>query len=167
MLRDICGRRPKVHPDAYVDQAALIIGDVTLEGGVNIWPGAVLRGDVEPIRVGRGASVQDGTVVHTDPGYPVEIGTDCTIAHGCIIHGCRIGNGSLIAMGAIILTGAEVGEGCLIGAGALVPEGKTIPNGSVAIGMPARVVRSVTDDDRSRMRATSEAYQRLMLMHKR
>lgn len=166
MLRDFCGRKPRVHPDAYVDEAALIIGEVVVEQGVNIWPGAILRGDIEPIRVGRGTSVQDGTVIHTDPGHPVEIGEECTIAHGCILHGCRVGRGSLIAMGAIILTGAEVGERCLIGAGALIPEGKTIPSGSVAMGMPAKVVRPVAKEDLERIRAANEAYQRLMRMHK-
>jgi carbonic anhydrase/acetyltransferase-like protein (isoleucine patch superfamily) len=166
MLRKFKGKRPRVHRDAYVDRAALIIGDVTLEEGVNVWPGAVLRGDIEPIRVGKATSIQDGAVVHTDPGFPVDIGNGCTIAHGCIIHGCRIGNGSLIAMGAILLTGAVVGERCIIGAGALLPEGKSIPSGSVAMGMPAKVIRSVIEEDLSRMRATNEAYQRLMLAHK-
>jgi carbonic anhydrase/acetyltransferase-like protein (isoleucine patch superfamily) len=166
MLRSFRGNRPRVHHDSYVDKAALIIGDVTLEEGVNVWPGAVLRGDVEPIRVGKATSIQDGAVVHTDPGFPVDIGNGCTISHGCIIHGCRIGNGSLIAMGAILLTGAVVGERCIIGAGALLPEGKSIPSGSVAMGMPAKVIRSVIEEDLSRMRATNEAYQRLMLAHK-
>jgi carbonic anhydrase/acetyltransferase-like protein (isoleucine patch superfamily) len=162
VLKEFCGRKPKVHPDAYVDEAALIIGEVVVEEGANIWPGVVLRGDIEPIHIGRGTSIQDCTVMHTDPGYPVEIGKECTIAHGCIIHGCRVGNGSLVAMGAIILTGAEVGEGCLIGAGALLPEGKVIPSGSVALGMPAKVVRPVANEDLARIRATNEAYQRLM-----
>jgi carbonic anhydrase/acetyltransferase-like protein (isoleucine patch superfamily) len=162
MLRSFCGKEPKVHPDAYVDAAAIVIGKVTLEEGVNVWPGAVLRGDIEPIYVGKGTSIQDGTVVHTDPGYHVEISEDCTVAHRCIIHGCRIGKGSLIAMGAIILTGAEVGERCLLGAGALLPEGKKIPSGSVAMGMPARVARQVTEEDLSRMKTTNEAYRWLM-----
>jgi carbonic anhydrase/acetyltransferase-like protein (isoleucine patch superfamily) len=121
---------------------------------------------IEPIRIGKGTSIQDGAVIHTDPSYPVDIGDECTIAHGCIIHGCRIGSGSLIAMGAILLTGAVVGERCLIGAGALLPEGKEIPNGSVAMGMPAKIIRSVGEEDLSRMRATNEAYQRLVLAHK-
>jgi len=145
-----------------VDEAALIIGDVVIEERVNIWPGAVLRGDIEPIYVGRGTSIQDCTVIHTDPGYPVEIGEECTIAHGCIIHGCRVGRGSLIAMGAILMTGAEVGERCLIGAGALLTEGKTIPSGSVAMGIPAKLIRLVTKEDLARIGATNEAYQRLM-----
>lgn len=166
MLRDFCGKKPSVHSGAYVDEAALIIGDVVLEEGVNVWPGAVLRGDIERIRVGRRTSIQDGAVVHTDPGYPVDIGEGCTIAHRCIIHGCRVGSGSLIAMGAILLTGAVVGEGCIVGAGALLPEGKAIGKGSVAMGMPARVVRGVGEGDLSRMRETNEAYQRLMRAHK-
>lgn len=167
MLREFCGKRPVVHPDAYVDEAALVIGDVLVEEGANIWPGVVIRGDVEPIHVGRRVSVQDGTVVHTDPGYAVDVGDDTTIAHGCIIHGCKIGRGSLIAMGATILTGAVVGEGCIVGAGALIPEGKTLPPDSVALGVPARVVRTTSEEDKGRIRSTGEAYQRLMRLHRR
>lgn len=166
-MRDFCGKKPKVHPGAYLDRAAIVIGDVTLDEGANVWPGSVLRGDVEPIRIGKWVSIQDGTVVHTDPGFPVEIGEGSTVAHGCIIHGCRVGNGCLIAMGAIILTGASVGDRCIMGAGALLPEGRAIPSGSVAMGMPARVVRPVSDDDLSRMKATNEAYRHLMLRHRR
>ncbi len=166
MLRGFGGKFPRVHRDAYVDEAALIIGDVALEEGANVWPGAVLRGDIEPIRIGKWTSVQDGTIVHTDPGYPVDVGEGCTIAHRCIIHGCRIGSGTLIAMGAILLTGSVVGERCLVGAGALLPEGKEIPSASVALGIPAKVIRAVGEEDLSRMRATNEAYRRLMLAHR-
>lgn len=166
MMREFCGKKPRVHGDAYVDEAALVIGDVVLEAGVNVWPGAVLRGDIERISVGKGTSIQDGAVIHTDPGYPVDIGDGCTIAHRCIIHGCKVGSGSLIAMGAILLTGAAVGERCIVGAGALLPEGKTIPNESVAMGMPAKVIRSINETDLSRMRETNEAYQRLMHAHR-
>lgn len=166
MLRDFCGKKPRVHGGAYVDEAALVIGDVVLEDEVNVWPGAVLRGDIERISVGRGTSIQDGAVIHTDPGFPVEIGEGCTIAHRCIVHGCTVGSGSLIAMGAILLTGAVVGERCIIGAGALLPEGKTVAKESVAMGMPAKVIRNVGEVDLSRMRETNEAYRRLMLAHK-
>ncbi len=165
MLREHCGKKPKVHGEAYVDDAALLIGDVTVESEANIWPGAILRGDIEPIHVGIGASVQDGAIIHTDPGYRAEIGENCTIAHRCIIHGCKVGRGSLVAMGAILLTGVEVGEDCLIGAGALLPEGMVVPPRTVAMGIPAKIVRTVTEKDLSRIRATNQAYRRLMLTH--
>lgn len=165
MIRNLGDRKPSMHPGAFVHEAAVVIGDVIMEEGANVWPGAVLRGDVEKITIGRGVSIQDCTVVHSDPGFPVSIGDWTTVAHGCVIHGCKIGRQTLIAMGAIVLTGAEVGDSCALGAGALVPEGKIIPSGSIAMGMPAKVVRKVEEKDLVRVREANSAYQKLMKMY--
>jgi carbonic anhydrase/acetyltransferase-like protein (isoleucine patch superfamily) len=165
VIRNLGERKPSVHSGAFVHEAAVVIGDVRMEEGANVWPGAVLRGDVEKITIGRGASIQDCTVVHTDPGFPVSIGDWTTVAHGCVIHGCRVGKQTLIAMGAIVLTGAEVGDNCIFGVGALVPEGRVIPNRSIAMDMPAKVVRKVEEKDLVRIRETNGAYQKLMRMY--
>lgn len=127
--------------DFYIAPGAAIIGDVRLAKGASIWFNAVLRGDNEPITVGAGSNVQDGCVIHTDPGFPVEIGEGVTIGHNAIIHGCSIGSGSLIGMGATVLNGARIGEQCLIGANSLVREGMVVPDGTLVIGVPARIVR--------------------------
>lgn len=162
MIQELLGIKPQIDPRAFVHEKAVVIGDVVLEEGVNVWPGAVLRGDIERIIVKSGASIQDGVVIHTDMGYPANVGKGTVIGHGCIIHGCRIGNNTLVGMGAIVLTGAEVGDDCVIGAGALIPEGKTVPSGSVMIGIPAKNVRSTEDRDRERIRETAAAYQELV-----
>jgi len=156
-----------IHASAFVHEMASIIGDVLVKEEANIWPFAVLRGDIERITIGRRVSIQDGSVLHTDPGFPTLVDDGCTVGHGCILHGCQVGKNTLIGMGAIILTGAKIGEGCIVGAGALVPEGKEIPESSVVIGVPAKVVRAVEDRDRERIRRTSEAYLGLMKMYKK
>lgn len=138
-------RAPRVPASGrfYVAPGAVLIGDVRLDEDVSIWFNAVLRGDNEPIILRRGCNVQDGCVVHTDPGYPVEIGEDVTVGHNATIHGCRIGKGSLVGMGATILNGAQIGERCLIGAGALVRENMVVPDGSLVLGVPAQIVRTL------------------------
>ena len=130
-----------VHPDAT------IIGDVVLEDGANVWPGAVLRGDVERIVLGSHSSFQDNSVAHTDPGFPIVIGPDCVIGHQVIVHGAIIGARCLIGMGSTLLNGCEIGEECIVGANALVTQGKKLPPRSLIIGSPAKVVREVTDED--------------------
>ncbi|WP_077963612.1 gamma carbonic anhydrase family protein [Ensifer adhaerens] len=138
-------REPRVPADGryYIAPGAVVIGDVQLEEDVSIWFNAVLRGDNEPIILGRGCNIQDGCVVHTDPGYPVEIGDDVTVGHNATIHGCRIGKGSLVGMGATILNGARIGDRCLIGAGALVRKNMVVPDGSLVLGVPAQIVRTL------------------------
>lgn len=129
--------------DFWVAPNAQVMGKVIIESGVGIWFGAVLRGDNEIITVGEGTNIQENTIIHTDPGYPVSIGKNCTIGHGAIVHGCTIGENSLIGMGATVLNGAVIGKNCLIGAGALVTEGKVIPDGALVVGMPAKVAREL------------------------
>jgi carbonic anhydrase/acetyltransferase-like protein (isoleucine patch superfamily) len=152
-------RHPEVEPSAWVAPDAAIIGSVYLGPRASVWFGAVLRGDTEAIVVGEGTNVQDNAVLHTDAGFPLAIGRDCTIGHKAILHGCRIGDETLIGMGATVLNGARIGRNCLIGAGALVTEGKEIPDGSLVMGMPAKVVRTLDAAAIEGLRASARGYQ--------
>ncbi|MEM6463621.1 MAG: gamma carbonic anhydrase family protein [Pseudomonadota bacterium] len=138
--------RPKL-PDGFcwVAETAIVIGDVALGEDVGVWFGSVLRGDTEPIVVGRGSNIQENCVLHTDKDFPLSVGEGCTIGHKAILHGCTIGNNSLVGMGATVLNGARIGNNCLIGAGALVTEGKEIPDNSLVIGAPAKVARMLDE----------------------
>ena len=142
----------------FVAETALLVGKVVLEADVGIWFGAVLRGDNEPITVGRGSNVQDNCVLHTDMGYPLTIGDGCTIGHRAMLHGCRIGENSLVGMSATILNGAVIGRNCLIGAGALVTEGRHIPDNSLVLGAPGKVVRELDAAAIAGLRRSAEAY---------
>jgi len=149
---------PEIDPSAFVADTATVLGKVTLAANVSVWFGATLRGDNEPITVGTGSNVQEGTVMHTDPGYPLVIGNNVTIGHQAMLHGCTVGDGSLIGIQAVILNGARIGKGCLVGAGALVTEGKQFPDGSLILGSPAKVVRQLTQEDQLRMEASAASY---------
>ncbi len=142
----------------WVAENAIVLGNVILGEDASVWFNVVIRGDNEPIRVGARTNLQDGCVLHSDPGFPLTIGEDCTIGHMVMLHGCSIGAGSLIGIGAIVLNGAKIGEGCLIGAGALIPEGKEIPSGSVVFGSPGKIVRQLTSEDKDRMRRGAAHY---------
>ncbi|WP_420596971.1 gamma carbonic anhydrase family protein [Deinococcus sp.] len=131
---------PEIHPSAFVAPSADVIGQVTVAADASVWFGAVLRGDVEAIRVGEGSNVQDGAVLHTDPGFPCTLETDVTVGHRAIVHGAVCETGSLVGMGAVMLTGSRLGRGAVLGAGALLPEGREVPAGMLAVGLPARVV---------------------------
>ncbi len=161
MLRSYRGRQPVVHPSAYVDESAQVIGDVEIGAESSLWMNVVLRGDVNYIRIGERSNVQDGTVVHVmHDTHPTIIGNDVTIGHGAIVHGCRVGHRVLIGMGAIVLTGVEIGEDVIVAAGALVTEGTVIPSRSLVMGMPATVTRSLRDTDLASIRAHAENYVR-------
>jgi len=138
---------PQIDPTAYVFETAVLIGDVRMAPNSSVWPNAVLRADNDPIFLGEGSNVQDGSVLHTDIGHPLVIGKNVTIGHQVMLHGCTIGDRSLIGMQAIILNGARIGRNCLIGAGALVPEGKEIPDNSMVLGSPGKIVRTFTEED--------------------
>ena len=159
MICGLDGVVPDIHADAWVAPSAVLIGRVVLEEASSIWFGAVLRGDNEEIRVGAGSNVQENCVLHTDMGFPLAIGRDCTIGHMAMLHGCSIGRGSLIGMGAILLNGCRIGEGCLIGAGALITEGKFIPDGSLVMGAPGKVVRSLDAAARTKLLQSAAGYQ--------
>lgn len=145
--------------DYWIAPSADVIGDVLLESASSIWFGAVLRGDNERITLGEGSNIQENAVLHTDMGFPLTIGANCTIGHKAMLHGCTIGEGSLIGMGAIVLNGARIGKGCLIGAGALVTEGKEIPDGMLVVGAPAKPVRELDGDARATLVASAKEYQ--------
>jgi len=158
MIYELDGSAPQIGPGAWVAPSADLMGRVVLEEDASVWFGAVLRGDNEEIRVGRGSNVQDGCVLHTDMGYPLVIGPDCTVGHKAILHGCILEAGVLVGMGAVVLNGARIGAGSLIGAGALVTEGKEIPPGSLVMGQPGRVVRSLDDAARDRLLQSAAHY---------
>lgn len=160
MIYALDGISPQIDPTAWVAPDANVIGRVVLAAESSIWFGATLRGDNEEIRVGPGSNVQEGCVLHTDIGYPLVIGANCTIGHKAILHGCTIGAGSLIGMGAIVLNGARIGRGCLIGAGALVTEGKEIPDGALIMGAPGKVVRLLDEAGIERLLASADGYRR-------
>lgn len=149
---------PKIHPTAWVAPGARLIGNVILEAGASVWFNAVLRGDNEPITIGRNSNVQDGCVLHTDPGFPLTLGENVTLGHAAIVHGCTVGDGALIGMGATVLNGAKIGEGALIGANALVPEGREIQAGAMALGAPAKVIRELPEAQRLALAETAKRY---------
>jgi carbonic anhydrase/acetyltransferase-like protein (isoleucine patch superfamily) len=149
---------PEIDPDAWVAPDANVIGRVILGAEASVWFGATLRGDNEPITVGAGTNVQENCVFHTDMGYPLTIGRDCTIGHKAMLHGCTIGDETLVGMGATVLNGARIGRNCLIGAGALVTEGKEIPDGSLVIGAPAVVRRTLDAAAIEGLRASARHY---------
>jgi len=144
--------------DYWVAPDAVAIGKVTLGRGVGVWFGAVLRGDNEPIAIGDGTNIQEHTIIHTDPGKPVTVGSGCTVGHRATLHGCTIGDNTLVGMGATILNGAVIGNDCLIGAGALVTEGKVVPDGSLVMGMPAKVVRPLDEAAIEGLRTSARNY---------
>ncbi len=164
-IRMFKGKKPIVDPSAFIDETALIIGDVTIHREVSLWPFTVIRGDIEPIEIGAETNVQDHTVVHTDPGYPTQIGERVTIGHRCVIHGCTVEDEVIIGMGAVLLTGSRVRRRCIIGAGAVVREGQEIPEGSIAVGVPAKIVRTVTEKDVERILDNAKSYLELARRH--
>lgn len=158
--------QPRIAATAWAHASATVIGDVTLEEDVSVWPGAVLRGDRASIRVGARTNVQDGVVVHCDPGHPCEIGRGVTIGHRAVVHGCTIEDGALIGIGAVVLNGAVVGAGSLVAAGAVVGEGMLIPRDSLVVGVPAKVLRPLRAEQKTRVARGVEAYVRLKELHR-
>jgi len=144
--------------DHYVAPDATIVGSVVLEDKASIWFGVVIRADNEPIVVGARSNVQDGSVLHADEGIPLVIGAEVTVGHQAMLHGCTIGDGSLIGIKAVILNRAVIGRECLIGACALIPEGKVIPDRSLVMGIPGKVVRTLTDAEVAKLRAAAAQY---------
>ncbi len=150
---------PEIHKTAWVASDANIIGNVILHNKTSVWFKSTLRGDNEIIEVGAGSNVQENTVMHTDVGYPLIIGDNCTIGHKVMLHGCFIGSNTLIGMGAIILNGAKIGNNCLIGAGALITENKAIPDGSLVMGSPGKIVRKLDNHAIKELTASALHYQ--------
>lgn len=153
------GHEPQIDPDSWVAPDANLIGRIVVGQGASVWFGSTLRGDNEPIVVGPGSNVQENCVMHTDMGFPLTIGRDCTIGHKAMLHGCTIGDETLIGMGAVVLNGAKIGKNCLIGANALITEGKEIPDGSLVMGAPGKIVRQLDAQAIAGLRASAKHYQ--------
>jgi carbonic anhydrase/acetyltransferase-like protein (isoleucine patch superfamily) len=159
MLYDLENKKIQNSGDNWVAPNANVIGDVTLEKNTSIWFNATLRGDIENIYLGEGSNVQDGSVLHTDPGYPLKIGKNVTVGHLVMLHGCTIGDNSLIGIGAVILNNAKIGNNCVIGAKSLITENKEIPDNSLVVGSPGRVIRKVTDEEAKAIKENAIRYQ--------
>ncbi len=149
---------PEIDPSAYITDSANIIGKVRIDANASIWFDVTIRGDNELISVGENSNVQEGCILHTDPGCPLSIGKNVTIGHQAMLHGCSIGDGSLIGIQAVILNGAKIGKNCLVGAGALITEGKEFPDNSLIIGTPAKAVRVLTDEAIAAMHGNTANY---------
>ena len=165
MIRDIEGVKPKIHEDTFIADSADVLGDVTIGEGASIWYGAVLRGDIENITIGKYSNIQDNASVHTETNAPAIIGDYTVVGHNAIVHGATVGNNCLIGMGAIVLNNAEIGDNCIIGAGAVVTENKVIPPNSLVLGTPGKVVREVTDEDIEAIRNNAIRYTKLWKKH--
>ncbi len=144
-IYELDGQAPELPADGnyFIAETASVIGKVRLKSGASVWFGAVLRGDNEWIEIGEGANIQDGATCHTDPGFPLTIGRQCTVGHNVILHGCTLEDGALIGMGSIVMNGARIGRDSIVGAGALITEGKEFPQHSLIVGAPARVIRTL------------------------
>jgi carbonic anhydrase/acetyltransferase-like protein (isoleucine patch superfamily) len=149
---------PRLGEGAWVAESATVVGRVALGAGANVWYGAVLRGDNEWITLGARCNVQDGSVLHTDMGFPLTLGDDVTIGHQVMLHGCTIGENSLVGIQAVVMNGAKIGRNCIVGAGAVVTEGKEFPDGSLIVGAPARVVRELSEDQIARLKLNADHY---------
>ncbi len=147
MIYDLEKNVPEIHPEAWVASNTTIIGKVKLKKNSSIWFNAVLRGDIELITIGENSNIQDGSVLHTDPGYPLTVGKGVTVGHMVMLHGCQISDDTLIGIGSIILNNAKIGKNCIVGANTLITENKIIPDNSLVVGSPGRVLRKVTDEE--------------------
>lgn len=156
-LGDVTPNMPE-SGSCWIAPGAQVIGNVSMAEDVSIWFNAVLRGDNEPIVIGRGSNVQDGAVFHVDPGFPLTVGEGVTVGHMALLHGCTIGDGTLVGMGAMVMNGAKVGKGCLIGANAMVTEGKEIPDGSMVLGAPGKIVRTLDEAATTMLARAAQAY---------
>ncbi|WLI91180.1 gamma carbonic anhydrase family protein [Massilia sp. R2A-15] len=157
-IYELTGVTPTIDPSAYIADAATVIGNFTLAAGSTVWSGVVIRGDNELIDIGRNVNVQEGAVLHTDPGYPMTIGADVSIGHQAVLHGCTLGEGSLVGIQAVILNGAKIGKNCLVGAGGLITERKEFPDNSLIVGVPAKVLRTLTEADIAGMHKNASEY---------
>ena len=158
MICELGDQRVRAQGDYFVADTARVIGNVILMNNASVWFGAVIRGDNEPITIGENSNIQDGSVLHSDPGFALTIGRDVTVGHLAMLHGCTIGDGSLIGIGAVVLNGAKIGKNCLIGAKALIGEGKEIPDNSMVLGAPGRVVRTFTDEQAAALTINAQHY---------
>ncbi|MGI1669456.1 MAG: gamma carbonic anhydrase family protein [Neptuniibacter sp.] len=159
MIYSLAGTKVKFSGEEhFVANNATVIGNVELKDRCSIWFNVVIRGDNDPIVVGEGSNIQDGAVLHTDPGFPLTIGQDVTVGHKAMLHGCEVGDGSLIGINAVVLNGVKIGKSCLIGANALVPEGMEIPDYSLVVGSPAKIKRTLSEEQAAGIKENAEHY---------
>jgi carbonic anhydrase/acetyltransferase-like protein (isoleucine patch superfamily) len=157
-MENIAFRAELADPTAYIAPTAVVLGDVTIGAESSVWFGAVIRGDAEAIRIGRQTNVQDGVILHADPGFPCTLGNRVTVGHGAIVHGAVVEDGCLIGMRAVVMNGAKIGRGSMVAVGSIVTEGTDVPPGSVVMGQPAKIKREVTERDRERMKHAAKHY---------
>lgn len=162
----VAGTTPTVDPTAWIAPGAVVAGAAELGPEVGVWYTAVIRADHTAITVGAGSNIQDGTVVHADPGFPATIGAGVTVGHRAVVHGCTVEDDCLVGMGAVILNGATIGRGSLIAAGTVVSQGITVPANSLVAGVPGTVRRETTEDERALIRASAVSYRRLLVAHR-
>lgn len=160
-IRPFQGKIPKIHPSVYVAPSALIVGDVIIGEGSSVWPNAVIRGDTDTITIGRHTNIQDHVTVHADHNIPTKIGDHVTAGHAAIIHGATVGDYVIVGINAAVLNRSRVGDYSIVGAGAVVVEGSEIPEGSLAVGIPAKVLRKIDEENRKRIAASADAYHQL------
>ena len=165
MIRSFRGITPSIAVSAYVDQSAVVIGDVSIGAHSSVWPNVTIRADVDHIHIGAETSIQDGTVLHCDEGVPLTIGDRVTVGHSAMLHGCTIEDDALIGIGAIVLNKATVGKGAVLAAGSLVPEGAEVPPGMLVLGVPAKPKRPVTAQEQTRFAASVEHYVKMAALY--
>ena len=158
MIYSLGDRKVEFKGDYWVADTASVMGSVVFENNASVWWGAVIRGDNDVITIGENSNIQDLSVLHTDPGIPLTIGSNVTVGHKVMLHGCTIGDGSLIGINSVILNGAKIGKGCLIGANSLIPEGKEIPDGSLVMGSPGKVVRELSEEQQQGLLMSAQSY---------
>ncbi|GBQ92937.1 hexapeptide repeat-containing transferase [Acetobacter nitrogenifigens DSM 23921 = NBRC 105050] len=167
MLYELGGRIPDISPHAgFIAENATLIGSVTVRAQASVWFGAVLRGDTEAVVIGEGSNIQDNAVLHTDPGFPLEVAEHVTVGHLAMLHGCVIGADSLIGMGAIIMNGARIGASCLVAAGTVIPEGREFPEGAVIRGSPGKLIGNINDRHRQMMSRAADSYRKRTLAYR-
>ncbi|MET9494357.1 gamma carbonic anhydrase family protein [Streptomyces sp. NPDC006552] len=166
LVTGIGGKDPEVHAEAFTAPTSVVIGEVTLRAGASVWYGAVLRADCGPIELGADSNIQDNCTVHVDPGFPVSVGERVSVGHNAVLHGCTVEDDCLIGMGATVLNGAVIGAGSLVAAQALVPQGMRVPPGSLVAGVPAKVRRELTLEEREGITLNGALYVDLAKAHK-
>lgn len=166
LIRAVADKKPTIADGVFLAPNASVLGAVTLREGASLWYGAVLRADCEPIEVGTDSNIQDNCVLHTDPGFPLEVGARVSVGHNAVLHGCTVEDDSLIGMGATVLNGARIGAGSLVAAQALVPQGMQVPPGSLVAGVPAKVRRELTEEERAGLILNAEGYTALAVAHR-
>lgn len=166
MIKGIEGINPVINKSCFIAENAVVVGDVTIDEGTNVWYGTVIRSDMDTTIIGKNTNIQENTTVHNDFNNSTIIGDNVTIGHNCVIHGCEIGNNVLIGMGSIVLNGAKIGENTIIGAGSLVTQNKEFPSGVLCMGSPAKIIRELTEDEIKSIEESAIHYVELSKIHK-